>query len=376
MALSYNTTFSVLKKHAKNIDVIMIILFMILATIGLTTLYFMKQDTHNFWFHNHMIRLAIGFTLMIIIALFGLALWRFLSYIAYIICLMMLVYVELKGHIGLGAQRWISLGFINIQPSEFMKVSLIMCLAKYYSDIGWSNAFLLRYQFIPCVLIAIPVILVLRQPDLGTAILLTIVGISVMFLAGASWWFFASCGALSISALYPAWFFILKDYQKKRIMTFLDPSQDTAGAGYHIDQSIIAIGSGSVWGKGLGQGPQAQLSFLPEKHTDFIFTVIAEETGFIGSLCVILIHLCIVLYGFFKASSITDTYAKLIASGFIIYFATYFLVNIGMIMGLLPVVGVPLPLISYGGSSILAVMAGLGLYLTANTNHKLLNHRS
>ena len=298
--------------------------------------------------------------------------WRNVSIPAYLISLILLFYVEYFGITGKGAQRWIDLGFIRLQPSEFMKISLVMIIALYYDWLSVDKVSKLRWLLPPILLTALPMILVLNQPDLGTAILLASGAAVVMLLAGVSLWYFMA-GISSIFGLIYAVilsrgteFQILKTYQYQRIETFLDPSSDPLGTGYHITQSKIALGSGGYSGRGFMQGTQSQLNFLPEKHTDFIFTTFAEEFGFLGGIILLLLYLLIIFFCYLTAMQNHNRFSALLTLGIAATFFFYFSVNMLMVMGLAPVVGVPLPLVSYGGSAMLVLLGAFGLVQSAH----------
>ena len=309
---------------------------------------------------------------MIIISFTPISFWRNMSIPAYLISLILLFYVEYFGITGKGAQRWIDLGFIRLQPSEFMKISLVMIIALYYDWLSVDKVSKLRWLLPPILLTALPMILVLNQPDLGTAILLASGAAVVMLLAGVSLWYFMA-GISSIFGLIYAVilsrgtdFQILKNYQYQRIETFLDPSSDPLGTGYHITQSKIALGSGGYSGRGFMQGTQSQLNFLPEKHTDFIFTTFAEEFGFLGGIILLLLYLLIIFFCYLTAMQNHNRFSALLTLGIAATFFFYFSVNMLMVMGLAPVVGVPLPLVSYGGSAMLVLLGAFGLVQSAH----------
>jgi rod shape determining protein RodA len=295
-----------------------------------------------------------------------------MSVLAYAISVLLLLYVEFFGTVGMGAQRWIDLGFMRLQPSELTKITLVMILAAYYDwlDLGKTSRPL--HVVAPVILIAVPVLLTLRQPDLGTALLLLMGGGAVMFMAGVHWAYFAAVigsGVGVVAAVFASrgtgWQ-LLQDYQYRRIDTFLDPSNDPLGAGYHITQSQIALGSGGWTGRGFMQGTQSRLNFLPEKHTDFIFTTLAEEFGFVGAASLLVLYLLILAFCIVTAWAARDRFASLLVLGIAVAFFLYFAVNMAMVMGLAPVVGVPLPLVSYGGSAMLVLMVAFGLVQSAH----------
>lgn len=299
--------------------------------------------------------------------------WNFLrslSYGAYLGSLLLLVYVDLFGHIGMGAQRWINLYFIQVQPSEIVKITIVLALSRYYSSVHFKHNSLKSQLFAIVAFIGVPVVLVLRQPDLGTAVILCLVGSSIVFLSGLHWGYFASVGVALVSSLPILWSF-LHPYQQKRVLTFLNPENDPLGAGYHIMQSKIAIGSGGFWGKGFMQGSQNKLDFLPEKQTDFIFTTFTEEFGFVGALILIGAYMFMLFSCYRIALRFQQTFPRLMVTGLATTFFLYVFINIGMVIGLMPVVGVPLPLLTYGGTATLTMMISIGLILSADLARSL-----
>ena len=326
------------------------------------------------WADPQLKRFGVTFLMMFVMAMIPIWFWRNMSFLAYGIALLLIILVSLMGSMGMGAQRWIDLGFMKLQPSELAKLGIVMALAAYYDMLPAQKVSRPVWVALPLLLIALPVSLVLKQPDLGTAILIMLSGGTVMFLAGVHWAYFATVlatGTGTVLAVFKsrdtAWQ-LLKDYQYKRIDTFLDPSSDPLGAGYHITQSKIALGSGGVSGRGLTQGTQSQLNFLPEKHTDFIFTTLAEELGFVGGISLLVIYVLILVFCLISALEAKDKYSSLLISGIAMTFFLFFAVNMSMVMGLMPVVGVPLPLVSWGGSSMLVLMAGFGLIQSAHVH--------
>jgi rod shape determining protein RodA len=295
-----------------------------------------------------------------------------MSALAYAVSLLLLLSVEFFGTVGMGAQRWIDLGFMRLQPSELTKITLVMILAAYYDWLDLSKKSRPLYVLIPLVIIAIPTALTLMQPDLGTALLLLMGGGAVMFVAGVHWAYFAgviAAGVGTVAAVFTSrgtpWQ-LLQDYQYRRIDTFLDPANDPLGAGYHITQSQIALGSGGWTGRGFMEGTQSRLNFLPEKHTDFIFTTLAEEFGFVGAASLLVLYILILVFCIATALQQRDRYASLLVMGIAVAFFLYFAINMAMVMGLAPVVGVPLPLVSYGGSAMLVLMVAFGLVQSAH----------
>jgi rod shape determining protein RodA len=342
------------------------------AGAGFLMLYSVAGGSFSPWAEPQMKRFALGFVAMLIVAMIPIWFWRSLSGLGYLASLLLLLAVEFFGTVGMGAQRWIDLGFMRLQPSELMKITLVMFLAAYYDWLPakrTSNPF---WVLIPLIIILVPVALVLKQPDLGTAILLLAAGGGLMFLAGVHWGYFAvvvaAVGGL-ITAVFQSrgtpWQ-LLKDYQFRRIDTFLDPSTDPLGAGYHITQSKIALGSGGWTGRGFMQGTQSRLNFLPEKHTDFIFTTLAEEFGFIGGISLLGLYALIIVFCVWSALTNKDRFSSLLTLGIALNFFLFFAVNMSMVMGLAPVVGVPLPLVSYGGSAMLVLMLAFGLMQSAH----------
>jgi len=326
------------------------------------------------WVDPQLKRFGVTLLMMFVMAMITIWFWRNMSFLAYGIALLLIILVSLMGSMGMGAQRWIDLGFMKLQPSELAKLGIVMALAAYYDMLPAQKVSRPVWVALPLLLIALPVGLVLKQPDLGTAILIMLSGGTVMFLAGVHWAYFATVlatGTGTVLAVFKsrdtAWQ-LLKDYQYKRIDTFLDPSSDPLGAGYHITQSKIALGSGGVSGRGLTQGTQSQLNFLPEKHTDFIFTTLAEELGFVGGISLLVIYVLILVFCLISALEAKDKYSSLLISGIAMTFFLFFAVNMSMVMGLMPVVGVPLPLVSWGGSSMLVLMAGFGLIQSAHVH--------
>jgi len=350
----------------------LVLLLCAVAAAGFLMLYSVAGGSLEPWAEAQMLRFAAGLVIMVAVGLVDIRFWRWMAPIAYAVSLLLLVAVDLMGVIGMGAQRWIALGPVQIQPSEMMKIALVMALAAYYARLPVEKVSRPFWVILPLLLILMPVGLVMEQPDLGTAILLLAGGGSVMFLAGVSLWYFAgavAAGAGLVTAVLKSqgtdWQ-LIEDYQFRRIFTFLDPSADPLGAGYHITQAKIAMGSGGLLGKGYMQGTQARLNFLPEKHTDFIFTTLAEEFGYVGTTAVLLLYLLVIVFCIVSAVSNRDRFGALLTGGIAMSFFLLFAVNMGMVMGLMPVVGVPLPLISYGGSAMLVLLAAFGLVQSAH----------
>lgn len=351
-----------------------LVLIIAVACAGFLMLFSVAGGQMDRWAWPQMVRFGVGIAAMFIIAMVPIRVWRILSPFAYLGALGLLVLVEVMGTVGMGAQRWIDLGFILLQPSEVMKVALVMVLAAYYHSLSPDRVSRPFWVAIPLILILIPTALVLKQPDLGTALLLMMGGGAVMFLAGVSLWYFSTAVISGVGLIYAvlqsqgtSWQ-LIKDYQFRRIFTFLDPSADPLGAGYHITQAKIAMGSGGFAGRGYMQGTQTRLNFLPEKHTDFIFTTLAEEFGFVGSMTVLGLYTLIIIFCMFSAISNRDRFGGLLTGGIAVTFFLFFAINMGMVMGLMPVVGVPLPLVSYGGSAMLVLLAAFGLVQSAHVH--------
>tara|TARA_R110002096_G_scaffold119038_8_gene257810 strand:+ start:16080 stop:17219 length:1140 start_codon:yes stop_codon:yes gene_type:complete len=342
------------------------------SSAGFLMLFSVSGGIFSQWAEPQMMRFGIGFIAMILIGFTPISVWRNLSVPAYVFGLALLIFVEYFGASSKGAQRWIDLGFMKLQPSELMKISLVMVIALYYDWLDEERVSKLLWLMPPLLLTALPMALVLAQPDLGTAILLAGGSGVVMLLAGVSLWYFggalASIGALVWAVIWSKGteFQLLKDYQYRRIETYLDPSSDPLGSGYNITQSKIALGSGGYSGRGFMEGTQSRLNFLPEKQTDFIFTTLAEEFGFVGGITLLILYVLIVVCCFVSAVQNPNRYASLLTLGVAATFFFYFSVNMLMVMGLAPVVGVPLPLVSYGGSAMLVLLGAFGLVQSAH----------
>ncbi len=357
-----------LAQRIKAINWGLVLLIVLVASVGFASLYSAAGADFNPWALKQMIRFGVGLVVMFVIALIDIKWWFRLSWLAYFVGLGLLVLVELIGNVGMGAQRWIDLGFIQLQPSEVMKIAVIMALARYFHRREPEDMRHLSSLIIPAIAIAVPVALVMMQPDLGTALMIIMAGAAMIFIAGAPLWLFIS-GAMLAAASIPVAWHLMHDYQKSRVMIFLNPEKDPLGAGYHITQSKIALGSGGVQGKGFLEGSQSHLNFLPEKQTDFIFTLWAEEWGLFGGVALLALFAMIFLYGINIALRCRSQFARYLSLGLMINFSLYVFINIGMVMGLLPVVGVPLPLVSYGGTSMLVAMASFGLIMSCSIYH-------
>ena len=344
------------------------------AASGFVMLISVAGGSLDPWASAQMQRFSIGLVAMFVIAMTPIWIWRNVSVPIYIVALLLLLLVEFLGSTGMGAQRWINLGFINLQPSEVAKIALVMLMAAYYDWLPNDKVSRPFWVLVPLIFISLPVLLVIQQPDLGTSILLLLSGVTVMFLAGVHWIYFGTVMALStglVLALFKSrgteWQ-LLQEYQFLRIDTFLNPDSDPLGAGYHITQSKIALGSGGWTGRGFMEGTQSRLNFLPEKHTDFIFTIIAEELGFIGTISILAIYVAIIIFCLFSALRHKERFSSRLSLGLTVTFFLFFAVNMSMVMGLAPVVGVPLPLISYGGSAMLVLMGAFGLIQSAHVH--------
>lgn len=344
------------------------------ACVGFLMLYSVAGGSFSPWAEPQMKRFAVGLMLMIAVGMVPIWFWRSMAGFGYGLTIILLIGVDLFGAEGKGAQRWIDLGFMRLQPSELMKITLVMFLAAYYDWLPAKKKSRPLWVMIPIVIILFPTALVLKQPDLGTSLLLVMAGGGLMFLAGVHWAYFAAVIASGIGMIVAVFqsrettWQLLNNYQYRRIDTFLDPSADPLGAGYHITQSKIALGSGGWTGRGFMQGPQSRLNFLPEKHTDFIFTTLAEEFGFIGGISLLAIYLLIVFFCAASALANRDRFSSLLILGIALNFFLFFSVNMAMVMGLIPVVGVPLPLVSYGGSAMLVLMIAFGLVQSAHVH--------
>ncbi|WP_298560916.1 rod shape-determining protein RodA [uncultured Aliiroseovarius sp.] len=352
----------------------LVLLLIAVASVGFLMLFSVAGGKMDPWAMAQMKRFALGMFLMFVIAMVPIWFWRNMAGVGYLLSLVLLVLVEVMGSVGMGAQRWIDLGFMRLQPSELMKITLVMMLAAYYDWLDIKKVSRPLWVLIPVILIMLPTFLVLRQPDLGTSILLVTGGGVIMFLAGVSLWYFGAVIASGVGLVASVFMSrgtewqLLKNYQYRRIDTFLDPSSDPLGAGYHITQSKIALGSGGWTGRGFMQGTQSRLNFLPEKHTDFIFTTLAEEFGFLGGASLLTLYVLILIFCAASAFQNKDRFSSLLILGISVTFFLFFAVNMSMVMGLAPVVGVPLPMVSYGGSAMLILLVGFGLVQSAHVH--------
>ena len=352
----------------------LVLLLCAVASFGFLMLYSVAGGSVDPWMDPQLKRFGIGMTLMFVVAMVPIWFWRNMAALAYFTSLMLLVYVDFFGNAAMGAQRWIDLGFINLQPSELMKIGLVMFLAAYYDWLPARRTSHPVWVLAPVLIILAPTFLVLTQPDLGTAVLLVLGGGTVMFLAGVHWLYFATVVAAGIGLIATvlesrgtAWA-LLRDYQFSRIDIFLNPGSDPLGTGYNITQAKIALGSGGWTGRGFMQGTQSRLNFLPEKQTDFIFTTLAEEFGFIGTATLLSLYSLIIVFCVVSALSNKDRFASLVTLGIATTFFLFFAVNMSMVMGMAPVVGVPLPLVSYGGSAMLVLLIAFGIVQSAHVH--------
>ncbi|WP_435114306.1 rod shape-determining protein RodA [Candidatus Pelagibacter bacterium nBUS_36] len=356
-------------QKVKNLDYILIFCIVLLSIISVFVMY--STDGGEILYHtkSHFIKILVFFTLMMVISFFNIKFWHITSYIFYFSIILLLIWVAMYGIKASGSQRWVDLYFIVLQPSELMKIGVILCLAKYYHRLKIDSVNSLLSITVALTIIIIPIILVLAQPDLGTSILIASSGLIILWLGGVKIkYFFISFVTFLISLPFIISF--LKPYQKLRVLTFLDPDRDPLGAGYQIIQSKIAIGSGGFSGKGFLKGTQSYLEFLPEKHTDFIFTLFSEEFGFLGSIGLLIIYTIIIIRIIRIGVLSRSNFAKFFCFGFAFAIFIYIVVNLSMVLGLLPIVGSPLPIMSYGGSSMLATMIGFGIVLSAKINHR------
>lgn len=350
--------------HLKQINIGLLFLLCVFAGIGFAALYSAGGGVDP-WASRHIARFGMAVAVLLACAMVDIRWWFRLSYPLYIVALILLVIVDIKGHIGMGAQRWINLGFMQLQPSEVMKIAVVMALARYFQAIGNDEIKKLHVLIVPVTMVVLPMALVMLQPDLGTSLSIGMASAAMFFIAGVSIWLFI-IGIAAAAASVPIAWHLLHDYQKNRVLTFLDPDRDPLGAGYHITQSKIAIGSGGLEGRGFMQGTQSHLNFLPEKQTDFIFTLWVEEMGLFGGLFLLGVIASILAYGYWISFRCKHAYGRLLALGLMVNFSIYTFINISMVMGLIPVVGVPLPMISYGGTAMLSVMTGFGIMISCN----------
>jgi rod shape determining protein RodA len=320
------------------------------------------------WLFRQLIFFIIFFAVMLLIAVIDIRFWLQTAYLYYLIALVLIIAVDIMGHNAMGATRWFRVGSFALQPSEIMKVCLVFALAKYFNNIDAEDIEKTKYTIVPILMILLPTYFIFDQPDLGTATIVLLAGVSVLFIAGVKSWKFIAAGVFGLVTIPLLWIFVLYDYQKQRVLNFINPDSDPLGSGYNIIQSKIAIGSGGFFGKGYLNGTQGQLEFLPEKQTDFIFTMLSEELGFVGGLFTITIYALIIYMGTKIALRAQHQFGRLLALGIVNVLFIHVFVNMGMVMGLLPVVGAPLPLISYGGTITASMLIGFGLLLNIDVN--------
>ncbi len=350
-------------QKVRNTNWFLIILIFLTAGFGIAMLYSVAGGKMDPWASRQAVRFTVGASLMLFVAFVDIRIWLRLAYPLYAVGLVLLLIVEVMGEVGMGAQRWLDLGFFNLQPSEVMKIALVLALARYFHGLSAEDVQRFRWLLVPIVMVLIPAGLVLVEPDLGTAILLFLGGGALFFAAGVLWWKFALVFVGALGAVPFVWE-RLHLYQRERVLTLFNPERDPLGAGYQIMQSKIALGSGGLWGKGYLLGTQSHLNFLPEKHSDFIFTTLGEEFGLVGGLILLGLYAAILIYGFAVAFRARSQFGRLLAVGVTTTFFLYLFINIAMVMGLIPVVGVPLPLISWGGSAMVSILIGFGLVLS------------
>ena len=357
-----STSYSFIDK-LKAVDYFLIIIVAIIGSLSVFSIYSTESGNFSYYTKNHLIRFLVFFSMFLILSFIRVSAWYRQAYFFYILGILLLLFVMFFGVSASGSKRWINLFIMNLQPSELMKIAVIVCFARYYHRIQSSDIQSYKYLLQPIILLLIPCYLVITQPDLGTAILIAGSGLAIIWLAGLNLKYFVYSGLILLVSL-PFVVSILKPYQKSRILTFFNPDRDPLGAGYQIIQSKIAIGSGGFLGKGFLQGTQSYLEFLPEKHTDFIFTLFSEEFGFVGSIILIFLY-ALLIYRIIRIGFLSRSFfAKLYCFGFASALFLYIFVNIAMVLGLLPIVGAPLPIMSYGGSSMLSIMLGLSIVMS------------
>ena len=363
MAIAYNQNQELsLKERFFNLNFVFIFILILLAAIGCLTLYSAAGGKLTPWALNQGIRFGLGIGVMLVAAMIRPEFYYKIAPLFYFFTLFLLLVVDIAGHTGMGAQRWINLGFFKLQPSELMKLAIVLQLARYFSNTSYEEIRTIRGIIIPLIIVAVTVAFIMIQPDLCTSLMVLFCATALFYLAGVQWWKFAAALG-TVAAAAPVLWHFLHDYHKNRILTFLDPERDPQGAGYHIIQAKIALGSGGAWGKGFLSGTQSHLNFLPEKHTDFIFTMFSEEFGMTGGVVILLLNLILISYGYWFAFRIHNAnyFGKMVILGLNTNYFLYVFINVAMVIGLLPVVGIPLPLISYGGTVIISVMASFGI---------------
>jgi rod shape determining protein RodA len=349
----------------------LVLLISIIASAGIAMLYSVAGGHWTPWALSQLSKFVLGFLIMVVAASIDVRVWMSLAYPAYGLALLLLVAVDVAGHVGLGAQRWIMLGPLELQPSELMKISLVLALARFLHGKSVEEVSKPLNLGIALVMIGVPALFVVIEPNLGTTLIIVMDGVSLLFLAGLSWYWIIPAVSAIVTAIPLAWRFVLHDYQKARVMTFLNPEADALGAGWNITQAKIAIGSGGLSGKGFLQGTQSRLNFLPEKQTDFIWTSLCEEFGFVGAIAMLVLFATVIFYGVQIAMSARSQFARLLSMGITLNFFFYIMINGLMVMGLIPVVGIPMPLLSYGGTAMLTVMFGFGLLLSVHVHRQV-----
>jgi rod shape determining protein RodA len=349
----------------------LVLLVTIIAAGGIAMLYSVAGGHFHPWALSQLSKFVVGLFILAIAATIDVRVWMSLAYPAYAVALLLLIAVDVAGHEGLGAQRWISLGPVDLQPSELMKISLVLALARFLHGKSVEEVSKPLNLGIALAMIGIPALFVVIEPNLGTTLIIVADGCALLFLAGLSWYWITPALAAVATAVPLAWRFVLHDYQKARVMTFLDPEADALGAGWNITQAKIAIGSGGLSGKGFLNGTQSRLNFLPEKQTDFIFTNFGEEFGFVGSIALLILFAVVLFYGVQIATSARSQFSRLLAMGITLNFFFYIMINGLMVMGLIPVVGIPMPLLSYGGTAMLTVMFGFGLLMSVHVHRQV-----
>ncbi len=352
----------------KNINILFLFIVILLSFIGMAALYSAAAGNFDPWAKKHIIRFTISLILLFLVSLIDIKYVYKNSYTLFFLTLLLLFSVEIFGIFGKGATRWIQVFGVSIQPSEIIKVSIILALAKFYHDLRFDRIGYIPNLFFPIIIIIIPFILTVIQPDLGTSLSIFILGVSIMFIAGVKIWKFV-VGLLIMVISYPFFWNSIKPYQQKRILSFLNPESDPLGQGYQLIQSKIALGSGSLTGKGFLEGTQSYLEFLPEKQTDFIFTLIGEEFGFIGTIFVIFLYSLLILIAFYISIKSIHVFGRILSLGVALNLFIYVILNMSMVTGLMPVVGIPLPLLSYGGTAMLSVMISFGLLLNVDLHY-------
>jgi rod shape determining protein RodA len=369
----YDATYRAVPLTHKLVDVqwTLVVLIVLIACFGFAALFSAAGGSMSPWAAPQIARFSIGLILLLTIACVDLRVWMGIAYPAYAASLALLVAVELMGRIGMGAQRWLELGPLALQPSEPMKITLILALARYLHGIGPDDISRPLRLFAPLVMIIAPAVLVLMQPNLGTATLLAVGGAMLLFLAGLSWKWITSAAIAMAVAIPSAWQFLLHDYQKQRVLTFLNPDTDALGAGWNTAQAKIALGSGGFLGKGFLMGTQSRLNFLPEKQTDFIIAIIGEEFGFLGLMLLLGMFAAVIWNGVNISFQARSHFGRLVAMGVTLNFFLYIMINGLMVMGLIPVVGIPMPLVSYGGTAMMTVMIGFGLLMCVHVHRQV-----